>query len=195
MRKLVAAAAAAVLSSGALAADPSVSCTAQVTNCAAVLDTLYLPEETHWQSNTAWWTQLDQSVTVSLGGLYTLFEVGVTVDNNDDYRIERSLDGDSWTLLGSINRNEGNVGVFPGGVDYFDGFEDPDNVDYTPGLDFAPVNAAFLRVSATGGDGSYSVGDVFVWMAPAPAVPEPATWALMGLGVAALLARRRAPQR
>jgi hypothetical protein len=195
MRTVIAAVALAALSSMAQAAAPSVSCSAGVTNCAAafdVVDPTIDGEGTQWQDRTAFWGSTGESVVISLGATFQLLEIGIVVDNNDDYLIERSLNGSAWSTLGSISRFAGTVSEGAGGMDYFDSFADPQNPDYVASLDFAPVNVAFLRVSATGGDSAYSVGEVNLFTAPATVpVPEPASWALMLGGVAALLARRR----
>jgi PEP-CTERM motif len=197
MRTVLAAVALAALSSLAQAAVPTVSCTGGVNNCAAAMDlvdpTLVDGEGTAWTDRTAFWEGTSGRVNIDLLGTFQLHEIAIVVDNNDDYVIERSLDNTHWFTLGTIDRNAGNVPVFPGGMDYFDSFAAPGNTDYVASLDFAPVNAAFLRVRATGGDSLYSVAEISLFTSPVP-VPEPATWALMLGGVAALLARRRAPK-
>ncbi|EHR71618.1 PEP-CTERM putative exosortase interaction domain-containing protein [Burkholderiales bacterium JOSHI_001] len=197
MRTVLAAVALAALSTLAQAAAPTVSCSGGVVNCAAAMDgvdpTLLDGEGTSWTDRSAFWEGTSGRVNLALGGTFQLMDIAIVVDNNDDYLIERSLDNSTWFTLGSINRTAGNVPVSPGGMDYFDSFNVPGNIDYVATLDFAPVNAAFLRVRATGGDSSYSVAEVSLWTNPVP-VPEPATWALMLGGVAALVSRRRRAQ-
>jgi hypothetical protein len=194
MRTVLAAVALAALSSLAQAASPVVTCTGGVANCAAAMDlvdpTLDDGEGTLWTDRTAFWEGTSGQVNIDLMGTYLLQDIAIVVDNNDDYVIERSLNGTSWSTLGTIDRNVGTVSF---GMDYFDGFDFPGNTDYLASLDFAPVAAAFLRVRATGGDSLYSVAEVTLFTSPVP-VPEPASWALMLGGVAALLSRRRAPK-
>ena len=51
-------------------------------------------------------------------------------------------------------------------------------------LDFAPVDARYLRVFAIGGDNFYSVSEIQAFAAP---VPEPSTIMLFGLGLLTLM--------
>ncbi len=57
--------------------------------------------------------------------------------------------------------------------------------EYVSGIDFAAVGARYLKVNATGGDVRYSIGEVQAY-GDAAAVPEPATVALLGIGLAGL---------
>jgi hypothetical protein len=197
MRTVLAAVALAALSTLAQAAVPTVSCTGGVVNCGAAMDlvdpTFDDGEGTLWTDRTAFWEGTSGRVNIDLLDTYRLLDIAIVVDNNDDYLIERSLDNSNWFTLGTISLNAGNVPQVPGGMDYFDSFAGPGNIDYVASLDFSPVNARYLRVRATGGDSLYAVAEVSLFTDPVP-VPEPASWALMLGGVAALLARRRAPQ-
>lgn len=182
-------AAAALLAAGVSTAQAAVtvSCSSSaVENCAAAADGVAPPLGGFWQTDTAFWEGIGESVTLDLGGVQTLGSLFLSLDNNDSYLVESSVDGNTWSVLGNVAASDGMVQPFPGGMDFFDSTFG--STFYVPGLVFAPRSAAFVRVSATGGDTFYSVGEVLVGIA---AVPEPATWALMLAGAAGLVARRR----
>ncbi|MEW5787510.1 MAG: PEPxxWA-CTERM sorting domain-containing protein [Pseudomonadota bacterium] len=143
-------------------------------------DGVFPAEWTDWTTTTAWWTGFDESMVFEFDQVYVLTHYDVSLDNNDSYEIQFSLDGTTWGLSGapvdlSIGAGEGNVGY---GMDTFSG-------------DIASIRAKYARVMAVGGDGYNSVGELSFNAAP---VPEPETYALMlaGLGLVGFAARRRA---
>jgi|GEM_PF-1710728 len=79
----------------------------------------------------------------------------LSLDNNDYYSVDYSLDGLSWSRLVDIAAWQGQVDF---GMDTFRiSSPSPDNVDAPS---FSPVQARYLRLYATAGDGAYAIGEV-----------------------------------
>jgi PEP-CTERM motif len=177
------------LAAALLAALPAgaatVSCTSNVTDCANALNGHTPDEYAHWSQQTAYWTGLSDSVTVDFGAATFVGGLTISLDNNDSYLVESSLDGSHWSTMLTVNDNQGDVWY---GMDTFSTLVGHAQYDAT--LAFSAGSARYLRVSAFGGDSLNSVGEIGVAVS---AVPEPASAALM-LGGLALLggaARRR----
>lgn len=160
-----------------------------------IIDGFVPAEMTAWTDsvNTFWdWSSPSPvSFTIDLGGSFVLFDALVSVDNNDDYLVEYSLDGSVWNSLLLVTAGVGEIPVAPGGMDTMTtAFGDG---EYEASIDFGTANARFLRVTGLNGDGLFSVGEVQVWGRElAGAVPEPSTYGLMGAAVlAGLVAFRR----
>lgn len=127
------------------------------------------------------------SITLDYGSQYLINDVLASVDNNDRYAVDYSLDGFTFSNLFTILPSYGEVPAFPGGMDTMS--TDFTSNEYVPGIDFAPITARFLRFHATGGDGFYAVGELQAFGSP---VPEPSTYGLIGAaGLTALAALRR----
>lgn len=169
----------------------TVACNAQVTGCNFANDGAFPAQGQEWRTETAWWEGIEGAVTLDLGGKVLLQGLEVSLDNNDSYRIEVSLDGNTWTDLASIAAAQGAVSW---GMDRFS--SSPASSYFTGALTFGATEAAYLRVSATGGDNLYSVGEVALNTSP---VPEASTVALLACGLAAIgassLISRRRPHR
>lgn len=158
-----------------------------------IIDGFVPAENTGWTDsvNTFWDWSGGVSFNIDLGGNFVLFDALVSVDNNDDYLVEYSLDGSIWSNLLLVTAGVGEIAENPGGMDTMttmlgDG-------EYEASIDFGTANARYLRVTALNGDGLYAVGEVQVWGRElAGAVPEPSTYGVIGAAVlAGLVALRR----
>jgi len=126
-------------------------------------------DATDWAGATnVWWYGTEPTFTLQFNSVYTVNQLLIQVDNNDDYRIDYSLNGSDWFLLDTIPSGIGSVGW---GMETFN----------RTSTDFTPVDARYLRVYATGGDNMYSISEVQAF--GAAAVPEPGTLALFGTGL------------
>jgi hypothetical protein len=131
---------------------------------------------TPWQTTSAWWDG-PGSITFQFAPM-KLTSAVVTVDWNDVYQFDVSSDNVNYVTLFIVGFWSQNV---------------VNNGQVTLPVNFAPTANAysFLRVKNVGGDNLSAVGEVS--LTGTPAVPEPATMALMlaGVGVVGLRMRQR----
>lgn len=168
----------------------TVACTEQVTGCDFTFDGVFPSQGQQWQTQTAWWEGLAGTVTFDLGGKVLLKGLEASLDNNDSFLIQVSLDGQAWTDLTTVSANQGSVGW---GMDRFS--TEASSPFFLSTLAFAPTEAAFLRLKAIDGDNLYSIGEVSLSVS---AVPEAHAAGLLAAGLVVvggvLGARRRSPQ-
>ena len=130
------------------------------------------------------------TVIINFGGLYTVENLTVYVDNNDDYLFRFSVDGIQFADLFTFLAVDGPVPVTPGGQDILttDSIFPTSPGDLTTpayvGRSFTPVAARYLEVLVTGGDGASGVAEV---QAHGTLVPEPSSILMFGIGLTALL--------
>lgn len=152
-----------------------------VAPAATLVDGAFLPASTIWQNGTVWWdattpASANNSVEIDLGGIFELIGLIAQADDNDTYRIEY-LDGINWVTAWDI--------PFAPGA----GMQTRPNAANNAEM-FAlgtPIQTSRLRFTATGGDGFYSVSEIQAFASP---IPEPATVALLALGLCPVLGRR-----
>ena len=174
---LAALAVAAAPAAQALSITPTpISFTGGVNTFTKAADGFTPADWTPWQVNSAWWDGAG-SITFQFSAL-KLSSAVVTVDWNDVYQFEVSNDNVNYLTLFTVGPWLQNV-VTAGQV--------------TVPVNFAPTANAytFLRVKNVYGDNLSAVGEIT--LNGTPAVPEPATLAMMlaGVGVVGLRMRQR----
>ncbi|MEF7616672.1 CARDB domain-containing protein [Aquincola sp. MAHUQ-54] len=113
---------------------------------------------TTWLGDVEGQYPLDTKLVFDLGGNVLVSDLELSVDGNDDYAVDYSLDGEIWSRLTTISRYAGEVGYGMETLSSIDGA-----AEYEASIDFEAVEARWLRVYATGGDDNYfGVGEVRV---------------------------------
>lgn len=113
-------------------------------------------EGSHWQNSTnVWWGDSLSAFTVDFGMVYTIVDVLISIDNNDEYEVMFSENGSTWNQLFKVLVGHGEMG---GGMDTMSTLFG--HGEYVSGIDFAAVDARYLRVQASGGDSRYSIGEL-----------------------------------
>jgi len=141
------------------------------------------PNTVHWRDGEG---VTGTVFTFAFSQLYTLKDVTLSVDNNDNYRVQSSVDGVTWSTLFRVVSGDGTVGS---GLDTFS--STAGSSFYNEDIDFAPTLAKYVRVYATGGDHAYSVGEVKMEGVAVVPEPESLVLALAGVGVTGWVTRRR----
>ena len=141
----------------------------------SIVDGLFLPEQTQWNSGSWWWDQ-DPSVnpdpvvtTIHLNQLFTIDGFTVQADNNDVYRLEYWT-GSAWQAAWDAS--------------FVSGFG---LMTRTSGL-LPAFSTDQLRLTVIAGDNFYSVSEIQA--SGAPTVPEPTTLLLLCSGLIGIGARR-----
>ncbi|MBV8633024.1 MAG: PEP-CTERM sorting domain-containing protein [Burkholderiaceae bacterium] len=152
----------------------------------AITNGSFLPTQNQWDINTVYWTSNSDYVQVNLNGNYSISNVVLQADNNDIYQVSY-LNNGSWTVLGDYAPTIG-------GTVNADGTITPtSSVGWGLGLNGASgqsITTTAFRIQAISGDNHYAVGQFQAY--GVAAVPEPSTYAMMGLGLFAIaFARRR----
>ncbi|MEL6104587.1 MAG: discoidin domain-containing protein [Planctomycetota bacterium] len=171
----------------------SVTGSGSFNNSVGLLHDGFIPAEmTAW--NTApnvWWTgQTGPSGVVfefDLGAEHVIDDLTISADLNDTYQFDYSLDGVNWTSLVTVDASFGDVPAF--GMDTMTSIAG--DAEYVAGMDFASVNARFLRGYGVSGDNLFSLGEVQAFGSAVAAVPEPSSLAVFGLMSVGLVVRRR----
>ena len=161
-----------------------------------IADGVVPAEGSAWNAaSNVWWRGLGKVLTLTFDQVYELRDVLLTVDNNDNYGVEISLDKVSWVELFTIPASVGEIGL---GMDTMSSALG--HVEYVAAIDLAPALARYARIRALDGDNSYAVGELSFYGVAAPSapvaevtLPEPGSVALLGVGLAlvGLAGRRR----
>lgn len=159
-------------------------------------------------STTVSWGIPTAVFIIDLGGFYSVENLTIYADNNDDYIFRSSVDGVHYSNLFTFLGADGPQPVHPGGQDILT--TDPGFPTSPSGLTtaayvgrgFAPVIARYLELTAARADmpesdETFGVGEVqaFGNVAVVSTVPEPSTLTLAALtalgGLISVICRRK----
>ena len=120
-----------------------------------LVDGVFVPRGTHWQSGTIWWTGTSPTLHIDLGGIVSLSGAKVQADDNDAYLLEyRDLADNLWKPLWNIPNYDSRI---VGGMVTRPDFGFTDSNEW---FEFSPVTTDQVRFRATSGDGFYSVSEL-----------------------------------
>ena len=144
-------------------------------------DGVYPPNTTYYTTNTV--SNFASSIyfDFAFGGPVNIGSYNLTVDNNDDYTIA-FFNGATQIASRTILASDGVVTPGQGGVETFSSSPTLAGTYLPSTALFSPLTVTNVRLSASGGDGLYSIGEAEFFPAAISAVPEPATWTMMMLG-------------
>ena len=108
--------------------------------------------------NCVHWKDPEATFVVDLGGEFMVTGILIEVDDNDDYHIEYSLDGEEYFSLVIFASGLGETGV---GMDIKSNM--PGHPHYVLTPETEPVQARYIRLSARGGDQAYAVAEIQAW--------------------------------
>lgn len=160
-----------------------------------IVDGFTPAESSGWNtSSNVYWNGTSTFFDLDFGGLYTLDDAMLSVDNNDNYDVLVSVDGSSWSTLFQVDASFGDIAVSPGGMDTMSSILG--DAEYVGGIDFSQTLARYARVLAVSGDDSYALGelafygDAYSAQGPTPASAPSGLFLLLG-GIGFMVAKRR----
>lgn len=135
-----------------------------------LIDGRFVDERSPWNNDeSVYWQDQDTSFVIDLGAEFLIVDVLVQVDDNDDYLIAYSLDGARYTPLMVFYEGYGETGS---GMDTMS--SNPGDPQYASLPERKPVRARYLRLTASSGDGSYSIAEIQAFGYPSGPEEEPA---------------------
>ena len=154
------------------AAATNWNATPGIYNPNAIVNGLPQADGTQWNQNTAYWSgpspDASDILTITLATTATIDKIILQADDNDSYQVQY-WNGSSWQLLNTFNA----VG----------GFGLATRATFFPP---SPITTDAFEITATGGDGFYSVGQFSAYGTAISATPEPSTLPLALTGVSLL---------
>lgn len=159
---------------------PSVWAPGPLAPLTSLTDGSFLPAASNWNVDTVWWDEAPLvnpttvPITIQLSGAFTLERFVVQADDNEAYRVDY-WNGAAWLLAYTAPALQQSFGM-----------QTRDS-----GL-LAPITTDRLRITAVGGDGYYSLGEIEAY-GRAAVIPLPGALLLFATGAGAfgVFARRR----
>ena len=141
-----------------------------------IIDQKIPPEETPWDDpRCVYWTSPQTYFVIDLGSAYWITGLTLQVDLNDEYVVETSMDGQTFTPMVVIDGDWGEIGT---GMETLSTI--PTDAEFLPEMVLRPARARYVKLSVRSGDDFYAVSELLIYgsktqpvLAPAPA-PSPA---------------------
>lgn len=178
-----------VTQAGFITADSATGTGSYQNSPSLIIDGVFAHESDSWTSSTNvyWENTTDSAFIIDLGGVYSVDDVVLSVDNDDSYQVEYSIDNMTWQTLFTISSDYGDISPSDGGMDAMSTIAG--DTEYVSGIDFTSVVAQYLRIFAINGDQKYAVSELRAYGMSVP-VPGAAILAMMGLVASATFCRR-----
>lgn len=127
-----------------------------------IIDGDFSEQGSAWDNEKCvWWNGTSPYFVIDLGAVYQVPDLVLQVDNNDNYQVDYSVDGTTFTPLVTVKADSGEI---EWGMDTLSSA--PGNTDTIEGMAFKPVIARFIKIYATEGDDSYSISEIQFTMNP-----------------------------
>lgn len=128
-------------------------------------DSKFAEEGSDWQGDgCVFWTDKSTCFVIDLGKLRKIRNITLQVDNNDDYQLGVSSDGNAFSPMLTVSGDIGEMGT---GMDTMS--TDPQSPYYVKGLNFIPRSGRYVKVYAVDGDNMYAISEIQFQFAPASA--------------------------
>ncbi len=114
-------------------------------------------------SHSFWWPNPDSQITIDLQQPFNVQDILIQVDSNDLYQLEYSIDDINWKNLLTISPNQ-EPDTLLYGMNTLS--TNPLHNQYSENIDFTPVSAQYLRLSASGGDYAYFISELQIFGNP-----------------------------
>lgn len=123
-----------------------------------IIDGSFADEAGSWDGERCVYWEDDTAVfIIDLGTEFAITGILIQADDNDDYRLAFSSDGEEFTDFFTFYAGYGESGK---GMDSMS--TDPESPFYVTMPEVEPVQARFIRLQAANGDGSYAVAELQV---------------------------------
>lgn len=144
-----------------------------------LIDGTFANDARPWNdARCVYWEDEQAHFTLDLGAEFLIVDVLLQVDDDDIYTIEYSVDGLNFIPLHVFYPGYGETGV---GLDTMS--SNPENPDYASLPEKEPVQARYIRLSASSGDRKYALAELQVFGYPLEEEEAGENWIVTPTGI------------